>query len=258
MSGNHGKFVWYDLMTTDPEAAASFYSRLIGWEARDSGMTHQKYTLLLAGDTMVAGVMGMPEGAAAMGAKPGWSGHIAVDDVDACAAKIAEMGGQIHRGPEDIPGIGRFAVAADPGGATFMIFKGNTDAPPAAAPGTPGHIGWCELHAADGARAWEFYQGIFHWTNTSDMDMGPMGVYRMFAPAGETSAIGGMMTKMAQTPAPFWQYYFNVDAAGAAVERAESAGGKLISGPMEVPGGQWIAEFLDPQGAACKVVSYNR
>ena len=129
-------------------------------------------------------------------------------------------GGKTYRPPQDIPGVGRFAVMADPHGATFMLFRGATgDAPPAAAPGTPGHVGWHELHAGDGAAAFAFYAGQFGWEKHEAMDMGPVGRYQMFGLAGSGNvSMGGMMTKMPETPRPHWLYYFNVEAIDAAVD----------------------------------------
>jgi uncharacterized protein len=253
MSTARGKFVWYDLMTSDIKAAESFYRSVIGWDAKDSGMADRSYTLLSVGPATVGGLMPIPEAARAQGAGPVWTGYIGVDDVDAYAARVKAAGGAVHRAPEDIPGVGRFAVVADPHGATFNLFKGNSDQEPAPpTPGTPGHIGWHELSAGDGASAFTFYSGLFGWTKAEAMDMGGMGVYQLFATGG--APVGGMMTKMPQTPAPFWLYYFNVDAVEAAMTRVKDSGGQVIHGPMEVPGGSWIAHGLDPQGAIFAMV----
>ena len=124
MSTTQGKFVWYDLMTSDSKAAESFYRSVIGWDAKDSGMADRSYTLFSAGPAMAGGLMPIPEEARAMGIRPCWTGYIAVDDVDAYAARVKAAGGVIRRAPEDIPGVGRFAVAADPHGAVFNLFKG--------------------------------------------------------------------------------------------------------------------------------------
>ena len=257
MNPQPAQFVWYDVMTTDTQAAEAFYRQAIGWTTQDSGMPERKYTLLSAGPTQVGGLMPIPDEAAKMGARPAWMGYIGVDDVDAYAARVKAAGGAIHRPPEDIPGIGRFAVAADPQGAAFILFRGSLDEAPApAAPGTPGHIGWHELHASDGAKAFDFYAGLFGWTKDQAMDMGAMGVYQLFAAGG--AAIGGMMTKMPEVPVPNWLYYFNVDAVDAAVARIKAAGGQVINGPMEVPGGSWIAQALDPQGAMFAIVGMKR
>ena len=257
MSKVQGKFVWYDLMTTDSKAAESFYRSVIGWDAKDSGMTDRSYSLLSVGPTMVGGLMPIPNAARAHGARPVWTGYIGVDDVDAYAARVKSAGGVVHRAPEDIPGVGRFAGVADPHGATFNLFKGNRDEEAApAAPGTPGHVGWHELHAGDGASAFAFYSGLFGWTKAEAMDMGAMGVYQIFATGG--APCGGMMTKMPQTPAPFWLYYFNVDALDAAITRVKDAGGQTIIDPMEVPGPMWVVHCLDPQGAIFAMVGPKR
>jgi len=257
MSSYHGKFVWYDLMTSDLKQAASFYSGVIGWDAKDAGMAGPPYTIFSMGPTMVAGLMTIPDEARAMGAPPSWSGYIAVDDVDAYAARVKAASGAIHRPPEDIPGIGRFAVAADPHGAVFILFKGASDQGPAAvAPGTPGRIGWHELHAGDAASAFAFYAGLFGWTKAEAMDMGPMGIYQTFDAGGVPC--GGMMTKTATTPHPFWLYYFNVGDIDEAAKRATDRGGKILHGPMEVPGGQWVVQCADPQGAAFAMLGTHR
>jgi uncharacterized protein len=257
MSNTHGKFVWYDVMTTDTKAAESFYRNVIGWEAKDSGMPDSSYTLFSVGPAMVAGLMPIPEAARKAGVGPAWMGYIGVDDVDACARHVKSAGGAIHREPEDIPGIGRFAVCSDPHGAGFMLFKGTSDQAPAPAPaGTPGHVGWHELHAGEREAAFAFYARLFGWTKADAVDMGGMGVYQIFAIDGAPA--GGMMTKMPELPAPFWLYYFNVEAVDAAAARVKNGGGKIANGPLEVPGGSWIVQCFDPQGAMFALVGSKR
>ena len=248
------KFVWYDAMTTDVAAAQEFYTKVVGWSAMDSGMPDRTYILLSAGPAMVGGLMPIPPDAKGM--PPAWMGYIGVDDVDAMAVKVKAAGGAIRRDPAEIPGVGRFAVAADPHGAGFILFKGNGETPAAVAPGAPGHIGWHELHAGELGAAWSFYSGLFGWTKLEALDMGAMGTYPMFSP-GEGQG-GGMMTRMAHVPHPFWLYYFNVDAIDAAAARATLGGGKVVNGPMQVPGGQWIVQCIDPQGGMFAMVAMGR
>ncbi|AIY41767.1 Glyoxalase/Bleomycin resistance protein/dioxygenase domain [Collimonas arenae] len=251
------KFVWYDVMTSDTKAAETFYRSVVGWNMQDAGMDGPAYTVLSAGAIMVGGLMAIPEEASAMGAKPCWMGYIAVSDVDDYAARVTKAGGSIRRPPTDIPGVGRFAVAADPHGAGFFLFKGNSDAQPApAAPDAPGHIGWHELHAGDQESAFAFYAGLFGWSKEEAIDMGPMGAYQTFSTGGP--AVGGMMTKMPDMPAPCWLYYINVASIDAAVERVNEGGGKIIMGPHQVPGGSWIVQGFDPQGAMFSLVSAKR
>lgn len=258
MSKTDRTFVWYDLMTNDTKAAEAFYRSVLGWNAADAGAPDRPYTIFSAGSAGVAGLMPIPDAARAQGARPMWSGYIAVDDVDAYAGRVQVAGGKVNRAPEDIPSVGRFAVAADPHDAMFMLFRGSRDEAPAApAPGTPGTVGWHELHAGDGAVAFAFYADLFGWTKTEAMDMGAMGVYQMFATGGN-GTVGAVMTKMPDTPAPHWLYYINVDAIDAAVTRVNTGGGKVLMGPHEVPGGQWIVQCFDPQGAMFALVAPKR
>ncbi len=257
MATSPSPFIWYELMTTDTAAAEAFYRSVVGWQAKDAGMPGMAYTLLSAGDVQVAGMMALPPEAFAAGARPGWIGYLAVDDADASAARIRAAGGAVHRAPEDIPGIGRFAVVADPHGAAFIVMQPFSDEqPPQPAPGTPGHVGWHELHAGDLDSAWAFYAAQFGWTRDQAIDMGPMGTYQLFATGGP--AVGGMMTRTPDTPVPTWLYYFNVGGVDAAVARVSQGGGKVLMGPHQVPGGSWIVQCADPQGGMFALVGMQR
>jgi predicted enzyme related to lactoylglutathione lyase len=253
MTNSAGNFVWYELMTTDTKAAENFYRDAVGWQARDAGMQGMSYTIFSAGDAMIGGLMELPKSAREAGGKPAWIGYVAVADVDASASQVSRLGGRVHRQPDDIPGVGRFAIVADPQGATFALFSGTGEGHRPARE-APGNIGWHELVAADWQKAFDFYSGLFGWTKAESIEMGPMGTYQLFAAGGET--IGGMMTRTDTDP--FWFYYLNVDAIDAAQDRVKKGGGKIINGPMEVPGGSWIVHCLDPQGVVFALVAPRR
>lgn len=251
-------FIWYELMTTDMDAALGFYRAVVGWSASEFGGSGMRYTVLSEGERGMGGVMELPEEACAAGARPGWIGYIGVPDVDAAVAGVKEAGGSVHRPPADIPDVGRFAIVADRGGATFaLIAPSSSEAPPSTTPNTPGLVGWRELYAADGeASAFEFYSGQFGWSQTETMDMGGMGIYRIFGDDGVS--VGAMMNKPADLPFGAWQFYFNVEGIDAAVERVNAQGGAVLMGPHEVPGGSWIIQGTDPQGAMFALVAPRR
>ncbi|TAX54798.1 VOC family protein [Rhizobium leguminosarum] len=259
MSETHGKFIWCELMTPDTSAAAKFYSSVVGWTTSEMKMEGMPtYTIFEADGIGVAGLMEFPAELEGKGIPPNWTGYVDVDDVDQSAKDFAANGGSVRRPPEDIPTIGRFAVVADPHGAVLCIM---TPAPmekpmPELAFDAPGNIGWHELYAGNGEQALAFYSKLFGWTKHSDFDMGPMGVYYLFAHNGRQ--IGGMMTKPENMPMPFWCYYFIVPTLDAAIERVTSGGGKVVNGPMEVPGGSWIIQATDPQGAFFCLVAPRR
>lgn len=253
------RFVWHELMTSDDKAATAFYSAVLGWTTAVQPMPEGDYTLASAGGNQVAGLMKLTPDAVAAGAPLAWLGYVAVPDVDAKAAAAQAAGGTVCHPPTDIPGVGRFATIADPHGAVICLFKGSgSDEEPVSAEGTPGTVGWNELCADDLDAAWAFYSGLFGWAKDEAIDMGPMGVYQLFTPGPGLPPTGGMMKRLPEMPAAFWAYYFNVPAIDAAVERVKAGGGQVINGPMEVPGGSWIINGIDPQGAMFSLVAPKR
>jgi uncharacterized protein len=253
MVNSHGRFVWYELMTTDMEAAKAFYANVVGWGTRDASMPGMAYTLFTAGGAAVGGLMVLPEDARKkMGAKPSWIGYVGVNDVDAAADRIKHLGGTVHVPPKEIPNISRFSVVSDPQMATLALFKWlKPDQAEPAELSTPGRVGWHELLATDWEQAMAFYGELFGWQK-ADADIGAVGTYALFSAGGRT--IGGMFTKPAMVPVPFWLYYFNVGDIDAAAKRVKAGHGQILNGPIAVPGGNWIVQCTDPQGAMFALV----
>lgn len=255
--GVTGKFTWYELLTTDTDAAAGFYAKVVGWtpQSMASADNPMHYTVFNTAEGGVAGLMELPPEAKAGGMPPSWVGYVGVDDVDAYAEKFVAAGGSIRRPPDDIPGVGRFAAVGDPQGAHLCLFK---PAPSGAVPPTgdgPGYPGWRELMTDNGPAAVEFYASMFGWEKSTGHDMGPMGVYQLLAYDGQDRM--GIMTRPPQIPVSNWGYCFGVDGGAAAAERVKAAGGTVTNGPMQVPGGLWVVQAQDPQGAHFSVLSPN-
>jgi uncharacterized protein len=243
---DQGRFVWYELMTTDTEAAMAFYKSVVGWETEAFSDSPMPYTMWKGSEGTLGGVMALPPEAAKMGAPPHWMANVTVVDVDATVARVKELGGGLLTGPFDIPNIGRVAVIADPQGATIAVFKpagemkshDNT---------RPGEFTWSELMSSDPGAAQKFYAEIFGWQQTGSFPMGAMGEYVMYGAAGKT--LGGMRKKPEQLPVSAWLYYIHVADIDAALATATSKGARVIVGPMEVPDGARVAQVIDPQGA---------
>jgi uncharacterized protein len=241
-----GKFVWYDLMTGDEKAAQTFYSKIVGWGTQTwPGPT--PYTMWTAGQTPIGGVMKNPSPG------PGhWLGYVSVPDVDASIAQATSMGASTHVPGTDIPEVGRFAVIEDPQGAAIALFTPKNqqpDGPPGA-----GQFSWHELATTDYRAASHFYNSLFGWETLAEHDMGPMGIYLVFGREGQQ--LGGMFNKPASMPVPpHWLYYINVDNADRVADLVKANGGQILNGPMDVPGGDRIAQCMDPQGVAFAVHS---
>lgn len=255
MSNTEGQFCWYELMTSDPAAAGKFYEKVVGWNVKPADIPGIDYTMLSVGEAPVAGMMPLPAEVRENGGKPFWIGYVESADVDGRATQVESAGGAIHRRPEDIPGVGRFAVVADPQGAVFVLFAPSAELPDATPdPNAPGATRWHELHARDGQAAFDFYSGQFGWTKDQAFEMGGHGTYQLFAVNGEASASGAMWSSPEAAEQPFWLYYFVVEDIDDGKARVEEAGGQVDYGPQEVPGGVFIIHCRDPQGARFALV----
>ena len=216
MSPTPKSFVWYELMTSDADAAEAFYSKVVGWRAQPYANSPVRYTVMNAGDRGVGGIMPMPDEYRKMGGHPAWVGYIYSDDVDATVESVKRAGGAVHRPPADIPEIGRFAVVADPQGATFMLHQ--ADWAPTSRRSRRARS------AMSAGTSSTRRTGRRHSTSTPVSSTGPratqwtwgaMGTYQLFA-AGD-APIGGMMNKPPSIPVPAWGFYFNVAGIDAAI-----------------------------------------
>jgi predicted enzyme related to lactoylglutathione lyase len=253
---NTGRFVWYELLTTDPKQAIAFYAEVVGWQTQPFG--GGDYTMWVGSQGPLGGVTVLPDAAKQMGAPPYWQANVEVANVDETVAKVKQLGGQVYV-VEDVPEVGRFAVIADPQGAVIAVFtpKGDMQSHDAA---KSGEFSWHELYTTDHEAAFHFYHQIAGWERLGEFDMGAMGKYLLWGRGGKQ--LGGMMTKPKdmKTPdgrevPPSWLFYITMDDFDAAFERAKAKGARVLNGPMEVPGGQRIVQLQDPQGAAFALVT---
>lgn len=255
MANQHGDFIWYELLTTDADAAGDFYGKVVGWASTSSGQPGMDYRFFSSGDGSdtrdgVGGYMAITPEMAEHGSRPCWLGYLAVDDVDASVAAIISAGGTELMPAMDLEGVGRMAMLADPQGIPFYVMKGASDETShsfAATEPKVGHCAWNELSTTDPKAALSFYAAAFGWRQGDQMDMGPMGTYQ-FLDHGP-SMIGAIMPKMPSAPAA-WTYYFRVADIDAAIAAINANGGKMLMEPMEIPGGEFAFQAMDPQGAA--------
>jgi hypothetical protein len=247
-----GRFVWHELMTRDVPAAKKFYSGLTGWKPQ-AWPLDPTYTVNHSEHGPQAGFFTIPADMPAdMPAH--WVTYIGTRDVDGTVAAAVRAGGSIVKGPDDIKGAGRYAVLKDPHGAVFAILDPeNSRAEPAGMPPV-GSFSWHELATSDNEAAFAFYSGLFGWDALARHDMGPMGIYLIFGSNGVQR--GGMFIKPAENPGPpSWLPYVSIPDADAAFAHATGNGAKVLVPPMDVPGGDRIAQLMDPTGAAFAVHS---
>jgi predicted enzyme related to lactoylglutathione lyase len=239
-----GTFVWYEHLARDADAAIAFYGDVVGWKTETFG---DGYRMWVGSQGPLGGVMAITPEMAREGTPPTWFAHVQVDDLDATVARVRKLGGKVHREPTAIPTVGRFAIVADPQGATLALFQPD-QAMELHDAAKDGEFCWNELLTSDSEAAFKFYSDLLGWKILEEMDMGSMGKYRIFG-LGDRR-MGGMMTVPKGSPMPpMWMFYASTSDLDAAMKRATSRGAKVTNGPMDVPGGR-IAQLSDPQGAA--------
>jgi predicted enzyme related to lactoylglutathione lyase len=253
-----GDFIWYELMTPDPEGAKAFYDAVVGWEIGPGVAEYHGYRMIVRSDgSNAGGVLPITDEMRDRGARPAWLGYINVADVDEAVEATVAEGGKVLMPPMGIPNVGRTALITDPQGAAFYVM---TPIPPPGkedlasdvfSPAEIGRCAWNELSTTDPVAARRFYGEHFGWTSDDFMPMGEMGEYRFWKQNGVQ--IGAVCGLMGQSQ-PKWRYYFRVPSIAKAKDAVEKGGGKVTNGPHEVPGGDYVIIGIDPQGAEFALV----
>ncbi len=253
--GGEGGFIWYELMTPDPAASKKFYDEVVGWNIGEESVAPGiEYRMIGRSDGGNAGgVLTLTDEMCDGGARPIWLGYLHTNDVDAKVEAIKADGGSVMMEPWDQPGVGRLAMVTGPEGATFYLMD---PIPPESNPNAksdvfsvdqPQRVRWNELWSSDPERSIDFYKRRFGWSQEGGMDMGEMGKYRFVQHDGV--GIGAVMRTMPDMPQSMWNFYVGVDDIDRAAEAVRSGGGQVTNGPMEIPGGEYALNGVDPQGA---------
>lgn len=251
----HGQFSWVDLMTPDPDAAASFYGELFGWDAdatQDDG--GGAYTMFRLGDATVAGMGAMPDEMQKAGVPAHWNSYVTVDDADSARARAAELGATPQMPVIDIAVggelVGRMTSFADPGGARLSVWQAGNHVGSRLA-NVPGSFCWNELCSRDPDASARFYSALFGWdVRPPDGDNG----YREIHLGNRSN--GGILPwqpDMGDMP-PAWTPYLTVEDCAAGIEKVKALGGTVLMGPIAIEPGSF-AVVADRQGAVFNIMS---
>jgi uncharacterized protein len=243
-STGFGRFVWYDLMSPDTEESKRFYTEVLGWGTRvDRPLFGEEgrppYTMWTAGDAPIGGLVPFNQDY--------WLGYVAVADVNRSVIQAKNLGAEVVFDPCEIPKVGRFAVIEDPQGAAIAVFQSaaGTRPPPPAMP-KPLEFSWHELATTDRRAGLDFYRAMFGWETISENDFCPRGPYFVFGQGGVP--YGAMFDKPPEMPRAAWCYYVRVEDVGEAANKVRQHGGQVVTGPVEVPWGDCVAQCRDAAG----------
>jgi len=245
---SNGRVVWHDCMTTDIDKSVDFYTKMFGWEIKDVEMKMDgpgPYKMIYVGEDGIGGFIALDKDAPV---PPHWIAYVACDDVGAACKRAEAGGGKVGVPPTDIPNVGKFAVIVDPQGASIAPYQSASgDLGPEPEGHSPvGHFIWEEMLAKDPAAAAAFYGELFGW-QTSEMDMGEMGAYRIQM-RGETPEAGIMAMPPDADGPPAWLSYVHVEDVDASTAKLKELGGKTFVEPMSIPNVGRMSVNCDPTG----------
>ena len=264
MTNPVGAFIWYELMTSDANAASRFYGDVVGWTiaGQPDPKADMDYRMIGRDDGKQAGgVLQLSPEMQAHGARTIWLPYFHAADVDAAIAAMEADGAHVIMPAVDHE-VGRFAMLSDPQGVVFYLMK---PTPPAGMEGmtsdvfatnTEQHVAWNELASPDLAGAKAFYAKHCHFEFNETMPMGPMGDYCFIDQAGQNGKerVGAIMQRHDESAPAQWLTVFRVPSVTVAKAAIEAGGGTVINGPHEVPGGDHVVMAVDPQGGRFGVV----
>jgi predicted enzyme related to lactoylglutathione lyase len=243
---DHGVPSWVDLGTSDPAAAAAFYSGLFGWDVQEGPPEAGGYRMAMLRGKPVAGL-----GPQMNPGPPYWTTYVTVDSADDAAEKVKAAGGTVFVEPFDVLDVGRMAVFADPRGAAFAVWEPRAHIG-AGIVNEPNTYSWSELVTSDVEASKGFYAAVFGWGAETHGE--GAGAYTEWQLGGRS--ISGMLSRPPDMPAQVpdhWAVYFIVSDAEAAVAKIKELGGSVMMGPMEIEPGIF-AVVNDPQGANFNVL----
>jgi predicted enzyme related to lactoylglutathione lyase len=251
------RFVWHDFMAADVDGAKRFYGELFGWTFKPG---EHGYNHIESKGAMIGGILGLADEQRKVGVPPHWIGYVEVDDCDAAVARVRKAGGQVYH-QEAMETVGRFAICADPQGATFSPFQpARASAPESTDRTLRWRFCWDELLTPDAETAARFYRDVFGW-GAEHLDMGPAGKYTLLKRTGEKDETGadknagGILPMPPGAPhPPFWLTYVSVDDADAVCEKAKRLGATIMRAPADIPDVGRFAVLMDAQHGSFAVL----
>jgi predicted enzyme related to lactoylglutathione lyase len=248
----HGKWVWSELLTGDPDRAAAFYGAVFGWTFSRRGAGERAYRLARRDGLPVAGVLRIADGRDGRTPAARWIGMMSVPDVDAAVALAGTEGGRTLVGPTTQLGRGKVALLADPEGAPFGVIRAVDGDPPDTDPAAGAWL-WRELWAADPGRMSAWYRALGHYTrrrvsSSNDRD-------EWLLAAGELPR-AGVVDRGAAVRESAWLPYLRVADLQATLRAVGAAGGRVLLEPSP----QWragqVAVIADATGAPLGVARW--
>ena len=242
-----GKFIWYDLMSTDVAAVKEFYGQLFGWEFDNGGDVNTAYTVIKHDGKSIGGIFALDR-SKSKAEHSQWISFLSVENMESAVKYIQTNKGKIYTDPFDLPDRGRVAVAIDPQGALLALVQSSSGDTKDEEPVYDEWL-WTELWTNNVDASLSFYKGMIGYENKVFMTQAETKYYVL---RNEDEARAGVVKIMLEGVTPNWMPYIAVEDPSKIVSRVEELGGKIIL-DQEGIAGSTAAIIADPSGAVFTV-----
>ena len=240
-----GQPCWIDVMSSDVDAARSFYGGVVGWEPGEGDEQFGGYYMYFRDGAPIAG------GNAAQDGELGWRVYFAVADAELAVKEGEAAGATVETPPSVVGDLGVMAVLTDPAGARVGLWQAKAFQG-FATMHEPGAPSWFELHSRDHAGSLSFYSRLFGWT-FEDAGGGDVRYSTVMLGDDQFAGIMDATTVLAEGQAPYWTIYLDVESIDASLAAAARLGGHVLRPAEPTPNGQ-TATLADPDGSPLRVM----
>ncbi len=247
-----GKFVWAELITTDPATATKFYSGILGWTANTVAHNGRTYTVLSNGARPVAGLVPPPDATQPQASR--WISYVTVPDINATLAQVPEAGGQVQSPARDFPDRARQAIITDREGSPVGLLQSDSGDSPDAEP-QPGDWHWFELYAREPKTAAAFYGRILPYEAISDTGTNLKSDWLLITDNFHRAGITPLTER--KEPAPGWLGIVRVTDLDGLMAQVVRLGGQILMAPHSVVHGSRFAIITDPTGGTIGLVEFE-
>lgn len=236
-----GKFVWFDLFSTEMAECETFYASLFGWDFQLAENSKGRVKTISLQGTPIGNLIGRES----TKYDSQWLSYMSTENVDATMEAATQNGGSIFRESGNLPDRGRVGVVLDPQGAAFAVLT-SPDGDPLDAKLKPNMWMGAELWTTNVKEAAKFYQRIAGY-DVQIVDVHGDVKYLMLKK--DDRFRGGIVHIPWKTMKPEWVPYIAVDDVSAIVDKAKALGGKVLIAPDLSDKEGRLAMIADPSGA---------
>ena len=209
-----GKFVWYDLMSTDVAAVKKFYGDLFGWEFEEAGSKDVAYSVIKHSGNIIGGIFALDR-SRSKAEHSQWISFLSVENMESVIEYIKNSNGKIYTEPFDLPDRGRVTVAIDPQGSVLALVKSSSGDPKDADPIFNEWL-WTELWTNDVDASISFYGGMFAYEKKVFMTQAETKYYVL---RSEDKGRAGVVKITLEGVSPHWMPYIAVEDPSQIVSR---------------------------------------